>query len=107
MAAAPAVARRDERLLALDLMRGLVMVLMAIDHSSDAFNAGRVFTDSVAFYRPGTALPTAQFLVRWITHCARPRFCSWPAPAFRSPSESCAIREKASLPSIATCSSAG
>ena len=73
VAAAPAVAAR-ERLLALDLMRGLVMVLMAIDHSSDAFNAGRVFTDSVAFYRPGTELPAAQFLVRWITHLCAPTF---------------------------------
>jgi uncharacterized membrane protein len=63
-----------ERLVALDLMRGLVMVLMAIDHSSDAFNAGRLFTDSAAFYRPGTQLPTAQFLVRWITHLCAPTF---------------------------------
>jgi len=63
-----------QRLVALDLMRGLVMVLMAIDHSSDAFNAGRVFTDSVAFYRPGAELPTAQFLVRWITHLCAPTF---------------------------------
>ena len=50
------------------------MVLMAIDHSSDAFNAGRVFTDSVAFYRPGSQLPTVQFLVRWITHLCAPTF---------------------------------
>jgi len=63
-----------QRLVALDLMRGLVMVLMAIDHSSDAFNAGRVFTDSVAFYRPGTQLPAAQFLVRWLTHLCAPTF---------------------------------
>jgi uncharacterized membrane protein len=63
-----------QRLVALDLMRGLVMVLMAVDHSSDAFNAGRVFTDSVAFYQPGTRLPALQFLVRWITHLCAPTF---------------------------------
>ena len=65
---------RLQRLVALDLMRGLVMVLMAIDHSSDAFNGGRVFGDSTAFYHPGSPLPTAQFLTRWITHLCAPTF---------------------------------
>jgi len=62
------------RLVAIDLMRGLVMVLMAVDHSSDAFNAGRVFTDSATMYRSGTPLPAAQFLVRWMTHLCAPTF---------------------------------
>src|SRR5215212_2969577 len=55
-------------------MRGLVMVLMALDHSSEAFNAGRVFTDSTFLYKPGTPLPAAQFLTRWITHLCAPTF---------------------------------
>ena len=55
-------------------MRGLVMVLMAIDHSSDAFNAGRLFTDSARMYHAGAALPVAQFLTRWITHICAPTF---------------------------------
>jgi uncharacterized membrane protein len=55
-------------------MRGFVMVLMAVDHSSGAFNAGHLFTDSVAFYHPGTALPLGQFLVRWVTHLCAPTF---------------------------------
>ncbi len=55
-------------------MRGLVMLLMAVDHSSDAYNAGRVFTDSVNLYHPGAALPVAQFLVRWVTHLCAPTF---------------------------------
>ncbi|MES1173101.1 MAG: heparan-alpha-glucosaminide N-acetyltransferase domain-containing protein [Myxococcales bacterium] len=63
-----------KRLVAVDLMRGLVMVLMAVDHSSDAFNAGRLFTDSVRLYRPDRSLPTAQFLVRWVTHLCAPTF---------------------------------
>ena len=35
-----------ERLVALDWMRGIVMLLMAVDHSSGEFNAGRLITDS-------------------------------------------------------------
>ncbi len=70
----PARARAASRLPALDWMRGLVMVLMAIDHSSDAFNAGRLFTDSARMYQPGAALPAAQFLTRWITHICAPTF---------------------------------
>lgn len=55
-------------------MRGLVMVLMALDHSSGAFNAGHLFTDSVAFYRPGQPLPPLQFMIRWVTHLCAPTF---------------------------------
>ena len=74
VAAAPVRARAGSRMVALDWMRGLVMVLMAIDHSSDAFNAGRLFTDAAMFYKPGTPLPAAQFLTRWITHICAPTF---------------------------------
>jgi uncharacterized membrane protein len=62
------------RLVALDWMRGLVMVLMALDHSSEEFNAGRLFTDGALFYQPGSPLPAAQFLVRWVTHLCAPTF---------------------------------
>jgi uncharacterized membrane protein len=62
------------RLASLDVMRGLVMVLMAIDHSSGAFNAGRLFTDSASFWTPGSPLPAAQFMTRWITHLCAPTF---------------------------------
>jgi uncharacterized membrane protein len=55
-------------------MRGMVMVLMAVDHSSEAFNAGRLFTDSMFFYKVGTPLPVAQFLTRFITHLCAPTF---------------------------------
>jgi uncharacterized membrane protein len=67
-------ARAASRMPALDWMRGLVMVLMAIDHSSDAFNGGRLFTDAARMWHPGTALPAAQFLTRWITHICAPTF---------------------------------
>jgi uncharacterized membrane protein len=67
-------ARAASRLVALDWMRGLVMVLMAVDHSSDAFNAGRLFTDAASMWHPGAPLPAAQFLTRWITHLCAPTF---------------------------------
>lgn len=62
------------RLPAIDWMRGFVMVLMAIDHASAAFNAGRLTTDSFFLYAPGSALPAGQFWTRWITHICAPAF---------------------------------
>ncbi len=62
------------RQLPFDWLRGLVMVLMTIDHASGEFNAGRLFTDATFLYQPGTPLPLAQFLTRWITHLCAPTF---------------------------------
>jgi len=45
-------------------MRGLVMVLMTVDHASEMFNAGRHVSDAAYLYKPGTHLPVVQFLVR-------------------------------------------
>jgi uncharacterized membrane protein len=53
-------------------MRGLVMVLMTLDHSSEAFNKGRLFTDAV--FLPQPPLEAAQFLTRWVTHLCAPTF---------------------------------
>ena len=58
------------------------MVLMAIDHSSASFNAGRIAIDSAYLdpalvggsYVPGDAFPLDQFLTRWITHLCAPTF---------------------------------
>ncbi|MET0794255.1 MAG: heparan-alpha-glucosaminide N-acetyltransferase domain-containing protein, partial [Polyangiaceae bacterium] len=47
---------------------------MAVDHSSGAFNARRLFTDSVTLYHPGQPLPPLQFFVRWISHLCAPTF---------------------------------
>ncbi|HWB74448.1 MAG TPA: heparan-alpha-glucosaminide N-acetyltransferase domain-containing protein, partial [Nannocystaceae bacterium] len=63
----------SSRLVALDWMRGFVMVLMAIDHASVTFNAGRVSEDSAAMYMGG-ALPAAQFFTRFVTHLCAPTF---------------------------------
>jgi len=64
----------SSRLVALDWMRGIVMLLMAVDHSSGEFNAGRLVTDSTFLYKAGTFLPPAQFLTRWLTHLCAPTF---------------------------------
>jgi uncharacterized membrane protein len=64
----------EQRLPALDVMRGLVMVLMSIDHASATFNGGRLVTDSLFMWQPGDALPTDQFFTRWITHLCAPTF---------------------------------
>ena len=63
-----------DRLVALDVMRGIVIVLMAFDHASGVFNAGRYVTDSAAFYHSGSTIPAAQFLFRWMTHLCAPTF---------------------------------
>ena len=62
------------RLPALDWLRGLVMVLMTVDHASGAFNGGRLVTDGAILYQPGTALSAAQFYTRWVTHLCAPAF---------------------------------
>ena len=62
------------RYVALDWMRGIAMVLMAIDHASGAFNKGKLFTDSFFLYQPGAELPASQFFTRWITHICAPTF---------------------------------
>lgn len=67
-------AHRIGRLPAIDAMRGIVMVLMAMDHASHAFNAGRYVRDSSIWYQAGSAIPAAQFLTRWATHICAPTF---------------------------------
>lgn len=74
---------RPTRLAAIDWMRGLVMVLMAVDHASQTWNAGRVAADSAYLldaatggpaWIPGTELDLGQFMTRWITHLCAPTF---------------------------------
>ena len=62
------------RIAAIDWMRGIVMILMALDHASGFFNDGRLFTDSILLYESGTILATDQFLTRWVTHLSAPTF---------------------------------
>jgi len=63
------------RIACIDWMRGLVMVLMIMDHASMAFDGTHVAKDS-AMYPDATtvALPAAAFLTRWLTHICAPTF---------------------------------
>jgi len=72
-----------QRLIAIDWIRGFVMLLMAVDHSSMMFNAGRVAADSAYLmdptsgapvWIPGTEMGSAQFFTRWMTHLCAPTF---------------------------------
>jgi uncharacterized membrane protein len=56
-------------------MRGLVMVLMVIDHASMAFDGHHVAHDSALYEDAATMpLPAAEFFTRWITHLCAPTF---------------------------------
>jgi uncharacterized membrane protein len=62
------------RLRALDWLRGIVMILMAVDHASAIYNADRIANDNAAMHVVGSALPPEQLLTRWITHLCAPAF---------------------------------
>jgi uncharacterized membrane protein len=62
----PAIAGARPRLDSVDLLRGLVMALMALDHTRDFF--------TVSGWNPRDVTNTALFLTRWITHFCAPTF---------------------------------
>ncbi|HEY0476099.1 MAG TPA: heparan-alpha-glucosaminide N-acetyltransferase domain-containing protein [Kofleriaceae bacterium] len=66
--------RESIRLPAIDLVRGIVMVLMTLDHSSAAFNAGRLMADGAATFHPDAVFEPLQFVIRWVTHLCAPTF---------------------------------
>lgn len=67
--------RVSQRVATIDWMRGLVMVLMVVDHASMAFDAHHLDHDSAMYADAGTmALPAAEFFTRWITHLCAPTF---------------------------------
>lgn len=65
---------RGSRIFAIDWLRGLVIMLMAVDHAGNLFDAAHLHGDSAARWTPGTPLPPAEFLTRWVTHLCAPTF---------------------------------
>ena len=72
--AAPLPANRN-RIQSIDILRGLVMVIMALDHVRDFFFKGVSAGATVATDPTNLATTTpALFFTRWITHFCAPVF---------------------------------
>lgn len=65
-----AVPAAPSRLHSVDLLRGIVMVIMALDHARDFFFVGAGGGDPELLAEPGAPL----FFTRWITHFCAPVF---------------------------------
>ncbi|HEU4695323.1 MAG TPA: heparan-alpha-glucosaminide N-acetyltransferase domain-containing protein, partial [Vicinamibacterales bacterium] len=70
-----AIDRVRMRVATIDWMRGLVMILMVVDHADMAFDGGHLDEDSAMYPNAMTmALPAAEFFTRWLTHICAPTF---------------------------------
>ena len=67
------VAATGGRLASLDVLRGVIMVVMVLDHTRDFFTDGRINPTNLA------TTTTPLFFTRWVTHFSRRCSSSWPA----------------------------
>lgn len=59
-----------KRIDSIDILRGMIMIIMALDHTRDFFHAGAMTSDPT---NPATTTPIL-FFTRWITHFCAPLF---------------------------------
>ncbi|NBW04301.1 MAG: DUF1624 domain-containing protein, partial [Cytophagia bacterium] len=64
------VASQQKRIDSIDVLRGIVMVIMAIDHVRDFLHQGAYLDDPLNL---STTTPVL-FFTRWITHLCAPTF---------------------------------
>jgi uncharacterized membrane protein len=62
------------RIRAIDWVRGLVIVLMTVDHAGSQLDAAHMHGDTARTWIVGAPLPAGEFLTRWITHLCAPTF---------------------------------
>ena len=68
--AAPLTAVKSKRIVSIDLLRGIVMILMVLDHVRDYFHAYSYQFDALDLDH--TSVPI--FFTRWVTHFCAPIF---------------------------------